>query len=249
MQSGEAALTAASVPRTVTPHAPGGGGLIHAGSGGSMSLADRLKHAALASSLGVGKAPADREPGAPAAFAQAALLTMPQHMAAPGPGSPMACDTVKAEHSSSGSGDFGSLLRGDGSGSAAGGQGLADITRQALMKRDRALMEADAALVRSALGASSGFPPARGGSFSPPPAGRLLRAGTQTTGRSLGGTQSMPHNLNVRCQCSAEDNTARMMLRASYDVSCESTYPVRSMLHGEHRRHISLMTTRHLIEK
>jgi len=208
MQSGEAALTAASVPRTVTPHALGGGGIIHAGSGGSMSLADRLKHAALASSLGVGKAPADREPGAHVAFAQAAPLTTPQYLAVPGSGSSMACDTVKAEHSSGGSGELSCLLRGEGSGSAGGGQGLADITKQALMKQARALMEADAALVRAASGAPMSFPAAQGGLSSPPSAGRLLRAGTQMTGRSLGGTQSMPHNLNVRFQRGAEDNTA-----------------------------------------
>ena len=230
MQSGEAAVTAASAPRTVTPHAPGGHGLIHAGSGGSMSLADRLKQAALASSLGVGKAPADREPGVHAAPMPGAPLVTAR-MAVPGSGPPLAYGTVKMEHSSSGSGELSGPSRGDGSRSAAGGQGVADIMKQA--RAWAALTEADAALVQSASSAAHG-----GGLSSPPSAGRLLRAGTQTSGRILGGTQSMPHDLNVRLlvvQRVAQrwtENDVETTLHERVCGSCTSTYPVETMVRG-----------------
>ena len=208
MQFSEAATTAASVPRTGTRHDPAADGLTSTTAGtGSMSLAERLKQAAMSSALGVGRAPADGEPPVPALSQVAALLA--GQTAFRGPGSPPDRGAVKAEHSSGGSGDFSGLLRGDGSGSAAGGQGLDDIMKQA-----RALMEADAALVRDA---PSGAGAARGGMSAPAPprADRLLRAGRLASVRGLGGTQSMPHDLNVRLSVFVPACVRRLLTSAS----------------------------------
>ena len=184
--------TAAAVPRTGTLHAPGTDGLTPNVTGSrSMSLEERLKQAAMASSLSVGRAPTvgishagDAPAGAAAGQPQSGF---------PVPESPLSREAVKVERSSSGgSGDFSGLLRGDGSSGAAGGQGLDDIMKQA-----RALTEADAALVRAAAGAPPGpAGAARGGSASALRPGRLLNASGLPSLRGIGETQSMP--LNVR---------------------------------------------------
>ena len=179
---------AVGVPPTDILYAPATDGLtLGVLSGRSMSLEERLKQAA--STLAVGRSQSAGGSGA----ANVPLAAVAPQAGFPALGSLLAGGSVKTEHSSGGSGDFGGQLSGDGNGSAAGGQGLDDIMKQA-----RALTEADAALVRAASGAAPGFAAAaRGDPPSAPRPDRLLRAGGQAASRSLGETRSMP--LNVRC--------------------------------------------------